>query len=139
MDEMTANETVLTKRQKEVLKLRSEGRSQEEIAQQFGQTKQNISAIERMARTNVKKAENTIKFVNLLKAPIWFTVTENTDLDEVVMRIFTKADKAGIHVAHDRLGLATKIREEAMDKIRHRLVLRGFEIGITKEGEIIIL
>lgn len=133
------DETVLTKRQNEVLKLRSEGHSQEEIAQKFGQTKQNISAIERMARTNVKKAENTIKFVRLLKAPVWFTVDEKTDLDAVVRRIFAEADSARIHVAHDRLALATKIREEAVDKIKHRLVLRGFEIGITSEGEIIII
>jgi hypothetical protein len=133
------DETILTKKQIQVLKLRNEGYSQEEIAQKFGQTKQNISAIERMARANVKKAENTIKFVKLLKAPIWFTVAENTDLDAAVRLIFAEADKAGIHVAHDQLTLAAKIREEAMDKIRHRLILKEFEVGITKEGKIIIL
>jgi hypothetical protein len=139
MEKMTVDETALTKRQMEVLKLRNEGHSQEEIAQRFGQTKQNISAIERMARANVKKAENTLKFVKLFKAPVWFTVAENTDLDAAVRRIFAEADKAGIHVAYDRLTLTMKIREEARDKIRHRLVLKGFEVGITKEGEIIIL
>ncbi|NMX21513.1 hypothetical protein C5S30_03585 [ANME-1 cluster archaeon GoMg4] len=139
MEKKTVDEMTLTKRQMEVLKLRNEGLSQEEIAQRFGQTKQNISAIERMARANVKKAENTLKFVKLLKAPIWFTVDENTDLEEVTKKVFSEADRAKIHIAYDVLSLATKIREELRDKIKHRLIVREFEIGITKEGEIIVL
>jgi Tfx family DNA-binding protein len=136
---MKEEETILTERQKEVLKLRNEGYSQKEIAKKFGQTKQNISAIERVARANVKKAENTIKFVKLIKAWVWFSVEENTDLDEVIGKIYSEADKAKIHIAYDGLTLATKIREEVMDKMRHRRIIRKFEVGITKEGKIILL
>jgi Tfx family DNA-binding protein len=136
---MKEEETILTERQKEVLKLRNEGYSQEEIAKKFGQTKQNISAIERGARANVKKAENTIEFIKLLKAWVWFSVEENADLDEVIGKIYSEADKAKIHIAYDGLTLATKIREELMDKMRHRRIIRKFEVGITKEGEIILL
>jgi Tfx family DNA-binding protein len=139
MEKRTVDETTLTKRQMEVLKLRNEGLSQEEIAKRFGQTKQNISAIERMAWANVKKAENTIKFVKLLEAPIWFSVEENIDLDEIVGRIFSEADKAKIHMTYDSLSLAMKIREEARDKIKHRVILRRFEIGVTREGGIILI
>ncbi len=92
-----------------------------------------------MAWANVKKAENTIKFVKLLEAPIWFNVAENTDLDEIVGRIFSEADKAKIHMTYDSLSLAMKIREEARDKIKHRLILKGFEIGINKDGEMILV
>ena len=92
-----------------------------------------------MAWRNVKRAENTIKFVKLLTAPIWFSVDENTDLDAVVRRIYAEADREEIRITYDGLSLATKIREELMDKIRHRLIIRGFEIGITREGEIIVL
>ncbi|KAF5433567.1 hypothetical protein C5S35_02725 [Candidatus Methanophagaceae archaeon] len=139
MTKMDTDETTLTERQMEVLRLRNEGYSQAEIAQKFGKTKQNISTIEKMAWSNVKKAENTLKFVKLLEAPIWFSVAENTDLDEIVGRIFSEADKAKIHMAYDRLSLAMKIREEARDKIKHRLILKGFEIGINKAGEMILV
>ena len=139
MTKMDADETTLTERQMEVLKLRNEGYSQAEIAQKFGKTKQNISTIEKMAWANVKKAGNTIKFVKLLKAPIWFSVEENTDLDEIVGRIFSEADKAKIHMTYDSISLAMKIREEARDKIKHRLILKGFEIGINKDGEMILV
>ena len=139
MTKMDTDETTLTERQMEVLKLRNEGYSQAEIAKKFGKTKQNISTIEKMAWANVKKAENTIKFVKLLEAPIWFNVAENTDLDEIVGRIFSEADKAKIHMTYDSLSLAMKIREEARDKIKHRLILKGFEIGINKDGEMILV
>ncbi|KAF5433744.1 hypothetical protein C5S39_01125 [Candidatus Methanophagaceae archaeon] len=139
MTKMDTDETTLTERQMEVLKLRNEGYSQAEIAKKFGKTKQNISTIEKMAWANVKKAENTIKFVKLLEAPIWFNVAENTDLDEIVGRIFSEADKAKIHMTYDSLSLAMKIREEARDKIKHRLILKGFEIGINKAGEMILV
>ncbi len=139
MTKMDADETTLTWRQMEVLKLRNEGYSQAEIAKKFGKTKQNISTIEKMAWANVKKAGNTIKFVKLLKAQIWFNVEENTDLDAIVGRIFSEADKAKIHMTYDSLSLAMKIREEARDKIKHRLILKGFEIGINKEGEMILI
>ena len=139
MTKMDTDETTLTERQMEVLRLRNEGYSQAEIAKKFGKTKQNISTIEKMAWSNVKKAENTLKFVKLLEAPIWFSVAENTDLDEIVGMIFSEADKAKIHMTYDSLSLAMKIREEARDKIKHRLILKGFEIGINKAGEMILV
>jgi DNA-binding protein, Tfx family len=139
MEKMTANETVLTQKQIEVLKLRKEGHSQEEIAKKFGKTKQNISAIERMARRKVKRAENTVKFTKLLEAPIWFAVDKNTNIDDVAERVFSEADRAKIHMVYDSLSLAMKIRENAGNKIKHRVILREFEIGVTKEGEILIV
>lgn len=139
MEKISTDETILTRRQMEVLKLRNEGYTQAEIAKKMGKTKQNISTIEKMAWINVKKAENTIKFVKLLEAPIWFSVEGSINLDEVVRKIYSEADSTRIHMAYDSLSLATKIREELMDKIKHRLVIRGFEIGITKEGEIILI
>ena len=75
----------------------------------------------------------------LFKAQIWFSVEENTDLDEVFRRIFSEANKAKIHMTYDSLSLAMKIREEARDKIKHRAILRRFEIDVTREGGIILI
>ncbi len=61
MKKMSTDETILTRRQMDVLKLRNEGYSQDEITKRGGTTKQNISTIEKMAWRNVKRAENTIK------------------------------------------------------------------------------
>ena len=136
---MGANETILTTKQIEVLKLRNKGHSQEEIAKLSGTTKQNIYSIEKMALRNVKRAENTIKFMKLLKAPLWFSVDDNTDLETLARRIYREANEADIHIKYDAISLLTKIREEAMNKVKHRLIIRGFEVGITGEGDVILI
>jgi len=91
MEKMSTDETILTRRQMEVLKLRNVGYTQAEIGKKIGKTKQNISTIEKMACRNVKKAENTIKFVKLLETPIWFRVEGNINLDEVVRKFLFNA------------------------------------------------
>ena len=84
MKKMSTDETILTRMQMDVLKLRNEGYTQDEISKRWGTTKQNISTIEKMAWRNVNRAEN----------------------------------RAEIRITYDGLSLATKIREELMDKIR---------------------
>ncbi|MBC7098510.1 Tfx family DNA-binding protein [Candidatus Bipolaricaulota bacterium] len=136
---MKAKNTILTKKQMEILKLRSEGYTQQEIADKLETTRQNVSAIERTARENIKKAENTLKFVRLLEAPIWFTAKKGMDLDEIMEKIFSQADKENIHVVYDGIFLAMKIREEAAHRMIHRVVVEKFNVGITKDGEIIVV
>ncbi len=50
----------LTKIQLEVLRLRMTGLTQEEVATRLETTRQNISLVERRAKRNLEKAEETI-------------------------------------------------------------------------------
>ncbi|HIE31536.1 MAG TPA: Tfx family DNA-binding protein [Methanosarcinales archaeon] len=137
---MAVSDTTLTERQMQILRLRNDGHSQEEIAAELGTTKQNISAIEKTARKNIKRAENTLKFVKMLNAPIWFEVSEGTRLDDLIGTIYSKADAgdADVHVRYDGIALASRIRELAGERIRHRVVVVNFEIGITMNGDVLV-
>ena len=137
---MAVHDTNLTERQMLVLRLRNDGCSQEGIASRLGTTKQNVSAIEKMARKNIKHAENTIKFIKTLDAPVWFEVTVGTRLDDLVGMIYEKADSEnmGVHVRYDGVALASRIRDLAKTQIRHRVVVIGFEIGITGNGDVLV-
>lgn len=137
---MAASDTALTERQMQVLRLRNDGYSQEEIAAELGTTKQNISAIEKTARKNIERAENTLKFVKMLKAPIWFEVTAGTCFDDLIGMIYAKADAADgdVHVRYDGVALASRIRELAGGRIRHRVVAVDFEIAITGDGDVLV-
>ncbi len=137
---MAVRDTNLTERQMLVLRLRNDGRSQEEIASGLGTTKQNISAIEKMARKNIERAENTIKFIKTLDAPVWFEVAVGTRLDDLVGMIYKRADSenAGVHVRYDGVALASRIRDLAEKQIRHRVVVIGFDIGITGNGDVLV-
>jgi len=137
---MAVRDTNLTERQMLVLRLRNDGRSQEEIASGLGTTKQNISAIEKMARKNIERSENTIKFVKTLDAPVWFEVAVGTRLGDLVGMIYRKADSEnmGVHVRYDGVALASRIRDLAEKQIRHRVVVIGFDIGITGNGDVLV-
>jgi len=137
---MAVRDTNLTERQMLVLRLRNDGRSQEEIASGLGTTKQNISAIEKMARKNIERAENTIKFIKTLDAPVWFEVAVGTRLGDLVGAIYKRADSEnmGVHVRYDGVALASRIRDLAEKQIRHRVVVIGFDIGITGNGDVLV-
>ncbi|MCD6145413.1 MAG: Tfx family DNA-binding protein [Methanosarcinales archaeon] len=135
---MAAHDTSLTERQMQVMRLRNEGYSQEEIATNLGTTKQNISAIEKMARRNVERAENTIKFIRMLEAPVWFEVPDGTLVDDLIGMIYSRADEKGVHVRYDGVALVSRIRDMAGARIRHRVVVMGFEIGITGNGDVLV-
>ena len=137
---MAVRDTNLTERQMLVLRLRNDGRSQEEIASSLGTTKQNISAIEKMARKNIEQAENTIKFIKTLDAPVWFEVAVGTRLGDLVGMIYERADSETmkVHVRYDGVALASRIRDLAEKQVRHRVVVIGFEVGITGNGDVLV-
>jgi len=99
-----------------------------------------ISAIEKMARKNIERSENTIKFVKTLDAPVWFEVAVGTRLGDLVGMIYRKADSEnmGVHVRYDGVALASRIRDLAEKQIRHRVVVIGFDIGITGNGDVLV-
>jgi len=137
---MAVRDTNLTERQMLVLRLRNDGRSQEAIASGLGTTKQNISAIEKMARKNIARAENTIKFIKTLDAPVWFEVAVGTRLGDLVGMVYKKADSENlcVHVRYDGVALASRIRDLAEKQIRHRVVVISFDIGITGNGDVLV-
>jgi DNA-binding protein, Tfx family len=60
---VSAESTTLTERQVEVLELREQGQTQQELADHFGTTDSNISAIERAAEQNIEKARRRLELV----------------------------------------------------------------------------
>jgi len=131
-------DTLLTKKQVEVLRLRAQGYSQTEIAKKFGTSRANISAMEKTALKNIQKAKKTLELVKIVEAPTRITIKPNTDLNDVVKMIYEKADAEGIWMPHSFPSLANIIQSAAGDKIKGRRVLRELEVAITKDGSIIV-
>ncbi|MEM2286080.1 MAG: Tfx family DNA-binding protein, partial [Ignisphaera sp.] len=52
---------LLTEKQYEVLKLRAEGKTQKEVAEIMGTTRENLSVIEKNALRKIRLAEETLK------------------------------------------------------------------------------
>ena len=134
-----SRDTVLTKRQIEVLKLKAQGLSTSEIAKRLGTSVANVSATERKARDNIQRARNTLRLVKMLEAPLSVVIAPETDLNDAVRRIYRRADEAGVWISHSFPSLASLIQQAAGGKIRGRRVLEEIEVAITREGEVMVM
>lgn len=130
-------ETFLTDRQAEVLSLRAAGATQREIAERFGSTVANVSAIERAARDNVARAERTLTLARLLHSVARFRVAAGTDLREVVDRVFEAGDREGIRVAYSDPALATRLQAHLDPWLEERRLTEAVSVGVTADGEVV--
>lgn len=131
-------ESFLTKKQTEILKLRSEGLTQTEIAEKLGTSRSNICSLEKRAEQNIEKAEKTIELAQKIKSPVNVKIEIEEDILDSVKKFFSKADEADIHVSYDTPELISKIQNEAGKKLEGRRAIKTIELSLTSEGDVII-
>jgi Tfx family DNA-binding protein len=128
--------TILTDRQVEVLQLREDGHTQQEVADELGTTDSNVSAIERAAEENIEKARRTLDLVQTLRAPVQFTVPAETSFDDLVTRVYDHGDDAGIKIAYCRPELYTHLYGILEDVADANQLQEPTTIGLTEDGEV---
>lgn len=133
---ISAESTTLTERQVEVLELREQGQTQQEVANRLGTTDSNISAIERAAEQNIEKARRTLELVRTVRSPIQFSVSPGTSFDELVASVYSHADEAGIKIAYCRPELYTHLYGILEECTNQNELKTTNDVGITNEGEV---
>lgn len=130
--------TTLTERQLEVLELRQEGRTQREVAEVLGTTASNVSAVERAAERNVRKARRTLDLVRTVRTPARFTVESGTSFDDLVAAVYARGDEAGVKIASSRPELYAHLYGELDEYAEDNRLLTAVEVGITEAGEVMV-
>jgi len=133
---VSADATILTDRQLEVLEFRERGFTQREVAEQLDTTASNVSAIERAAEQNVTKARRTLELVRTVRSPVQFRVSPGTTFDDLVASVYAHADEAGIKIAHCRPELYTHLYGILEDCTQQNELATPVDIGITNDGEV---
>lgn len=131
-----AEESVLTRRQAEVLALRERGAAQADIAARLGTSRANVSSVEASARTNVAKARETVAFAEALHAPVRIPIEPGTDLYDVPSLVFNACDAAGVKVNHTAPELMKIVGDGAGDAVSGREVKAPLYVGVTSEGTV---
>ncbi|MFB6268088.1 MAG: Tfx family DNA-binding protein [Halodesulfurarchaeum sp.] len=129
-----AAESVLTRRQAEVLALRERGLSQAAIAEELGTSRANVSKVESSARENVSKARETVAFAETLQAPVQIEVEPGTDLYEVPDLVYAACDEAGVKVPYAAPEVMKLVSEDAGEAISGREVRTAILVGVTSDG-----
>ena len=130
------DESVLTRRQAEVLALRERGVSQAEIADRLGTTRANVAGVESSARDNVRKARGTVALVDSLRAPVRLTIEAGTDVYEIPDRLYRAADEAGVKVRLSAVGVIERLTDAARGALESRELARPVEATVSADGEI---
>jgi Tfx family DNA-binding protein len=127
---------LITDRQKEVLRYRKQGLTQQQIADLIHTSKANICTIEKAALENIRKAKETLEFLYTLDATHIYTINTGTDVLDAVKEIFGEAEKVHIKVRYDTISLVNRMRESVPERIRGRFVRENIDVYINDEGEL---
>jgi len=135
---MAGEDTFLTEAQARVLELRARGLTQAEIARRLRTSRANVCILERRARSNIAKAERTVKLAARLSAPVVIELKPGDDILEVPNLLFKAADGAKVKVKLTTPEIIARIREITGDKLRGRSVVKRFELVLTADGDVLV-
>ncbi|MCP1662977.1 MAG: Tfx family DNA-binding protein [Methanocalculus sp. MSAO_Arc1] len=129
-------EDLLTERQKEVLRYRRQGMTQQQIADLIRTSKANVCTIEKSATENIRRARETLEFVNTLDAKELCTITAEEDLLDAVNTIYEEAERFGIKVRYDTVTLINRVKAANPEKIHARYIQDSIQVYINEKGDL---
>jgi len=135
-DEERADSCLLTERQIEVLRLRFQGMSQQEVAENLGTTRSNVSILEKRAYQNISRARRTLERWKEIQAPISLRIPAGTDIFEVPSMIFKAADEKAIQLPVNSLEVIDQLRTKSPKLFKKRALLEDVQVYVTGSGEL---
>ena len=129
-------EGMLTDRQKEVLRYRKKGLTQQQIADIIATSKANVCTIEKAALQNIERAKETLAFLHTLDATHLCTLKADTDLLDAAGVIYRKAEGLDIKVKYDTISLINRLRDSSPEKFRGRFIRDNVEVYLKNDGEL---
>jgi Tfx family DNA-binding protein len=127
---------LLTERQREVLRYRKQGLTQQQIADIIETSKANVCTIEKSAMENIRRAKETLEFLYTLDSTHLCTIPTGTDLFDIPPIIFAEAEKINIKVNYDTISLINHLRGSRPKSYKARCLSEPVEVYITNSGEI---
>ncbi|MFN3268768.1 MAG: Tfx family DNA-binding protein [Zestosphaera sp.] len=125
---------LLTEKQYKVLKLRTEGKTQKEIAEIMGTTRENISIIEKNALRKIKLAEETLKTYKDLTKAGEIIIEPGTHLVTIPQKLIQLADEKKIKLKGNFTTIYDYIRINAPENIEGTKIIKPIKITIYKDG-----
>lgn len=129
---------LLTERQVEILELRRKNLRQEDIANQLGISRQDVSILEKRALRNINTAADTLKMaenIGLLKRK---RVQPGKHILDVAKEILNFADDEDVKIKSTALGIMTLIQAAASSYLEKGIVQATIEAIILPDGKVSI-
>lgn len=127
---------LLTDRQKEILRYRRNGMTQQQVADVIHTSKANVCTLEKSAMENIERAKKTLYFYHTLNGRHICTLMAGSDLFDSVNLVFEEAKKTGIAVNADWMTVTNRLRDELPKRIHGRFIREDIDVFLGNDGDL---
>ncbi|MGD0424668.1 MAG: Tfx family DNA-binding protein [Candidatus Bathyarchaeia archaeon] len=128
--------TVLTQRQWHVMRLRSAGLTQAQVAKRLRTTRENVTIIEHRAHQNLRAAEATLAAVDELSGSKELIIPSGVSIFEATSMILRRADVLRIKVKMNADSILAAVRAKRKGRIRGHHLIAVVKVRINSDGSL---
>ena len=128
--------TILTQRQWQVIRLRSTGLTQAQVAKRLHTTRENVTIIERRAHQNLSAAKATLAAIEELSGSKELVIPSGVSIFEATSMILRRADVLRIKVKLNADSILASIRARRKGRIRGHHLIAPVRVKIGPDGSL---
>jgi len=128
--------TTLTKRQWRVVRLRSTGLTQAQVAKKLRTTRENVTILERRANDNLRAAKATVAAMERLSGSRELVIPSRVSVFEATSMILRRADMLRIKVKMNADAILATLRARHKGRIRGHHLVRAIRVRIESDGSL---
>jgi len=128
--------TTLTKRQWRVLRLRSTGLTQTQVAKKLRTTRENVTILERRANDNLRAAKATLAAMDRLSGSRELVIPSGVSVFEATSMILRRADVLQIKVKMNADAILATLRARHKGRIRGHHLIVAIRVKIESDGSL---
>jgi Tfx family DNA-binding protein len=128
--------TVLTQRQWNVMRLRSTGLTQAQVAKRLHTTRENVTIIEHRAHQNLRAARATLSAIDELSGTKELVIPSGASIFEATSMILRRADVLRIKLKMNADSILAALRARRSSRIRGHHLITVVRVKIESDGTI---
>ena len=128
--------TILTQRQWQVIRLRSTGLTQAQVAKRLHTTRENVTIIEHRAHQNLSAAKATLAAIEELSGSKELVIPSGVSIFEATSMILRRADVLRIKVKLNADSILASIRARRKGRIRGHHLIAPVRVKIGPDGSL---
>jgi len=136
MTRLSPPRTTLTKRQWRVVKLRSTGLTQTQVAKKLQTTRENVTILERRANDNLRAAKATLAAMERLSGSRELVIPSGVSVFEATSMILRRADVLQTKVKLNADAILATLRARHKGRIRGHHLIVAIRVKIESDGSL---
>jgi HTH-type transcriptional regulator, fmd operon transcriptional regulator len=128
--------TILTQRQWHVMRLRSMGLTQAQVAKRLRTTRENVTILEHRAHQNLRAAKATLAAIEELSGSKELVIPSGVSIFEATSMILRRADVLRIKVKMNADSILAALRAKRKGRIRGHHLIAAIRVRIDHDGSL---